>query len=299
MFFRRKPKIDEQVIQKLVQKLETTYMEKDIDKLTEMFHPDHRHISFLNHFVLMMNFQIYDISSEILYFDILLMSETEATFTYTRKHMYTCVNEEDENGTNPNNISSYYVQLKVEDKKIWIMKYNRYSELFLDIAGNILPGEKAVVPKDAMYYENMKRFIDVIQLNHFKPATYLTYSDSEFIGFYPEQELYAYRTSAKLTFDYFQEMAADSIADHTQEFIHGNDVEYSNVLVQEQHYSIIEMKFEVNSELQHELILSMLASDGFFMIRYLQSQNTPIEGDLREHILDMMKTATSKIDISS
>lgn len=150
MFFKRKPKINENTIKELVQKLETAYTDKKMEQLTKIFHPDHRDISFLNHFSLMMNFQIYNITSEILNIEILDMNEEEASFTYTRKHMYTCINEEDENGTNPNNISSYYVQLKVEEKSIWIMKYARYSELFLDLEGKILPGVKAVVPPGAV-----------------------------------------------------------------------------------------------------------------------------------------------------
>jgi hypothetical protein len=298
MFFKRKPKINENTIKKLVQKLETTYTDKEIEQLSKMFHPDHRDISFLNHLSLMMNFQIYNISSEILNLEILDMNEEEASFTYTRKHMYTCINEEDENETNPNNISSYNVQLKVEGKTIWIMKYARYSELFLDLEGKILPGEKAVVPPGAVYFGNMKRFIDIIRLEHFKPATYLTYSDSEFIGYYPEEERYAYRTSKKLTFDYFKKMEAGSIEEHTKAYIEGNTLEYSDILMQEENYSIIESKFKGRSELQHELILSMLAPDGFFMVRFLKSHNAPIGEELRRHLIEQMKIATTKLDVS-
>lgn len=297
MFFKRKPKINEQTIKELVQKLEKMYTDKDIEQLPKMFHPDHREISALNHFSLMMNFQIYNITSEILHLEILDMTGGEATFTYMRKHMYTCVNEEDENGTNPNNISSYYVQLKVEGKTIWIMKYARYSELFLDLDGRILSSEKAVVPLGAEFFGNMKRFIDVIRLEHFKPSTYLTYSDSEFIGYYPEKERYSYRTSEKLTFDYFQEMEAASIDEHTKGFIEGNTLEYSDILVQEEDYSIIEIKFEGSSGLHHELILSMLAPDGFFMVRFLKSRNTPIEEGLRRRLIEQMKEAAKKIEV--
>lgn len=297
MFFKRKVKISEQTIKGLVQELETAYTDKDIDQLTEMFHPDHRDITLLNHFSLMMNFQIYNITSDILTLEILDMSEENATFTYTRKHMYTCVNEKDENGTNPNNISSYYVQIKVEGKTIWITTYDRYSELFLDLEGDILPGEKAVVPPRANYFENLKRFIDLIQLERFVPATYLTYLDSEFIGYYPEKERYSFRTSEKLTFDYFQEMEADSIEEHTKGFIEGNTLEYSNILAQEDHYSIIELKFEQDSKLQHELILSMLAPDGFHMVRFLKSRNAPIEEDLRGCLIEQMKNAAVKLNM--
>ncbi|WP_080873810.1 hypothetical protein [Oceanobacillus timonensis] len=298
MFFKRKPKISEQTIKEIVQKLETTYTDKNIERMTEMFHPNHRDISFLNHFSLSMNFQIYNITSEVLNLEILDMSEEGATFTYTRKHMYTCVNEEDDNGTNPNNISSYYVELKVEGKTIWMMRYARYSELFLDTEGRILPDEKAVVPSGAKYFENMKRFIDVIQLEHFKPATYLTYSDSEFIGYYLETERYQYRTTEKLTFDYFEEMAAESIAEHTKDFIEGNPLEYSEILAQEKYYSIIEIKMQDHTGLKHELILSIDASDGFFMIRYLKSCNASIEEKLRQRLIEQMKIAATKIDVS-
>ncbi|MDI2585823.1 hypothetical protein OR571_01415 [Psychrobacillus sp. NEAU-3TGS] len=298
MLFKRKPKINEKKIKELIWKLETMYTDKEVEQLSKMFHPDHRDISFLNHFSLIMNFQIYDVISEILNLEVLDMHEGEASFTYTRKHMYTCINEEDENGTNPNNISSYYVQLKVEDKKIWIIKYARYSELFLDLKGKILPAEQAVVPPGAVYFDNMKRFIEIIQLEHFKPATYLTYTDSEFIGYYPEEERYSYRTSEKLTFDYFQKMEADSIEEHTNAYIEGNILEYSNILMQEQNYSIFESKFKGSSGLQHELILSIIAQDGFFMVRFLKSRNAPIEKALRQRLIEQMKIATTTLDVS-
>lgn len=298
MFLSRKPKLNEKTIMELVRKLEKTYTDKDMEQLKKMFHPDHRNTSFLNHFSLMMNFQIYNITSEILNFEVLEMHEEEVSFTYTRKHMYEGINEEDEDGTNPNNISSYYVQLKIEDKTIWIMKYAKYSELFLDLEGNILPGEKAVVPQVGNYFGNMKRFIDIIQLEHFKPATYLTYTDSEFIGYYPVKERYSYRTSEKLTFDYFQKMEAGSIEEHTNCLIEGNTLEYSDILIQEKNYSIIELKFEGRSGLQHELILSMLAPDGFFMVRFLKSRNTPIEEKFRRRLIGQMKTAATILDVS-
>jgi len=299
MFFKRKPKINEQTIKKQMQKLETTYTDKNIDKLIKAFHPDQHNISFLNHFSLMMNFQIYNITSEILNVEVLDMSEEEATFTYTRKHMYTCVNEEDENGTNPNNISSYYVQLKIEDKKIWITKYARYSELFLDLDGHILPGAKAVVPRMAYYYDNMKRFIDTFQLEHFKPATYVRYGDSELIGYYPEEERYSYDTSESLTYDYFQEIDTALIGEHTKILIEADNVEYGTIHMQEKNYSIIELKFRYSSELQHELILSMFAPDGFFMIRFLKSSNAPIKEEFRQHLIEKMKATASKLDVSA
>lgn len=298
MFFKRKPKIDEKTIKDLLLKLETTYTNKDIEQLSEIFHPDHRDISFLNHFSLMLNFQIYNITSEILNIEVLDMNEEEASFTYTWKHMFTCIKKEDENGTNPNNISSYYVQIKVENKTIWIVKYARYSELFLDLEGEILPEEKAVVPPGAIYMDNMKRFIDIIHLEHFKPATYLTYTDSEFIGYYPEEERFNYRTSEKLTFDYFQEMEAGSIEEHTHSYIEENTLEYSDILMKEENYSIIESKFKGSIGLQHELILSMLAPDGFFIVRFLKSHNAPIEEELRNLLIEQMKMATAHLDVS-
>ncbi len=154
-FFKKKAKITEEKIQELIQQLERAYMAKDIDQMTEMFHPDNRQISFLNHYSLMMNFQIYNIQSEILNLEIVELPEKEATFTYTRKHLYTCVNKNDENGENPNNISSYYVQIQAEGSQIWITKYSRFSELFLNTEGEILPYEQAVVPAAAQYYEKV------------------------------------------------------------------------------------------------------------------------------------------------
>ncbi|WP_066186774.1 hypothetical protein [Gracilibacillus timonensis] len=145
MFFRRKPKINEQTIQKLVQNLETAYINKDIKQLTDMFHPYHRDISFLDHSSLSMNFQIYDVTS----------------------------------------------------------------------------------------------------------------------------------------------------TEHTKEFIEGNPVEYSDIIAQEEDYSIIEIKIQGRSGLQHELVLNIVASDGFFMIRFLQSWNTLIDEELRQHLIEQMKKAAA------
>ncbi|UAL52573.1 nuclear transport factor 2 family protein [Bacillus sp. OVS6] len=100
-FFKKKTQISEQKVRELIQRLEAAYTEKDIEKLKKLFHPDYRDISFLNHFTLMMNFQIYNIQSEIMKIEILNLSDDEATFTYTRKHIYTCVNQNEENGENP------------------------------------------------------------------------------------------------------------------------------------------------------------------------------------------------------
>lgn len=123
------------------------------------------------------------------------------------------------------------------------------------------------------------------------------HSDSELIGYYPAEERYTYRTSEKLTFDYFQKMEAGSIEEHTKGYIEGNTLEYSNILMQEENYSLIESKFKGSSELQHELILSMLAPDGFFMVRFLKSHNAPIEEELRRHLIEQMKIAATKIDV--
>ncbi|KRG14603.1 hypothetical protein ACA29_05935 [Lederbergia galactosidilytica] len=138
-FFKRKIKLTEQKVREIVQKVEKTYTEKDLEELTNLFHPDHRKISFLNHFSLMMAFQIYNIYSEIIKLEILDLTEQKAIFTYTRKHLYTCINEQDENGENLNNISSFYVHIQVEDRQIWITKYDKYSELFLNRDGELLP----------------------------------------------------------------------------------------------------------------------------------------------------------------
>lgn len=290
-FFKKKPKITELTVQKLLEQLETSYTEKDIDKITNMFHPEHRDISFLNHFVLMMNFQIYDIQSEILKTEIIHLTEYEATFTYTRKHIYTCRNKNDENGENPNNITSYHVQIQVENKKIWIMKFAKYSELFLDINGELLQHERAVVPSNAQFFENMRPYIESFQLDQFKPGTYYLYSDSEFIGYYPAKELFSYETTEKFTVDYFEEMNAATIAEHTETYLNENTLNYSDIIEVTESYSIIETKFMKHSHLQHELVMSILGPDGFYMIRYLKSNNTPIEREARENWIQQMKVA--------
>jgi len=294
-FFKKKAKITEEKIQELIQQLERAYMAKDIDQMTEMFHPDNRQISFLNHYSLMMNFQIYNIQSEILNLEIVELSEKEATFTYTRKHLYTCVNKNDENGENPNNISSYYVQIQAEGSQIWITKYSRFSELFLNTEGEILPYEQAVVPAAAQYYENMKRFIEPFTLDGFLPATYYLYSDSEFIGYYPEKERFLFVTSERFTVDYFTEINADSIAEHTDIYLSENNLEYGAIIEQEENHSIIETKIISNDRLLHELVLSILASDGFYMIRYFKNNNSPIEKEVRQSWIDQMRASATKI----
>lgn len=295
-FFKKKTQISEQKVRELIQRLEAAYTEKDIEKLKKLFHPDYRDISFLNHFTLMMNFQIYNIQSEIMKIEILNLSDDEATFTYTRKHIYTCVNQNEENGENPSNITSYYIQTNRETNSIWITRFSKYSELFLDNEGEILPHEKAVVPSSAQFFENMKRFIESFQLDGFKPATYLLYNDSEFIGYYPELERFSYKTTEKFTIDYFIEMDTASVEEHTEIYIRENSLEYSDVIEIEGNYSIIETKFISNSRLQHELVLSILAPDGFFMIRYLKNNNSPVDQQLRQRWIDQMAAATSYLN---
>lgn len=294
-FFKKKTQISEQKVRELIQRLEAAYTEKDIEKLKELFHPDHREISFLNHFTLMMNFQIYNIQSDIIKIEILDLSEDEATFTYTRKHIYTCINKNDENGESPNNITSYYIQVKKEANSIWITRFSKYSELFLDEEGEIFPHEKEAVPSSAQFYNNMKRFIEPLQLDGSKPATYLLYDNSEFIGYYPENERFSYKTTEKFTIDYFTEMGAASVEEHTERYLRENSLEHSEVIKMEENYSLIETKFISNSLLQHELVLSMLAPDGFFMIRYLKNNNSPIKKQ-RQSWIDQMAAVTAYIN---
>lgn len=291
-FFKRTPKLTEQKVKKLVHELEAAYIKKDMEQITQMFHPDHRNISFLNHFTLMMNFQIYNIHTDILKIDIIYLSEDEATFTYTRKHIYTCVQKDDENRDNPNNITSFHVQVTVENQTVWINRFSKYSELFLDNMGDIKPNEMAVVPPDAQFFMNMKRYIETFQLDGFKPATYLIYSDSEFIGFYPENEHFSFTTTEKFTIDYFLEMNASSIKEHTDIYIQENSLDSSEIIEMEENYSIIEAQFSKDSRLQHELVLSITDQEGFYMIRYLNNNNAPLEPQKRSAWIEQMKRAT-------
>lgn len=290
--FKRTPKLTEQKVKNLVQELEATYIRKDIEKLTLLFHPNHRNISFLNHFTLMMNFQIYSIESGIMNVDIIHLTKDVATFTYTRKHMYTCIEKEDENGDNPNNITSFYVNVSVEGQTIWINRLSKYSEVFLDELGNILPNEMAVVPPNAQFFVYMKRYIESFQLNDLKPATYLVYSDSEFIGYYPENERFSFSTTEKFTVDYFSEMTASSIKEHTDLYIGENVLVSSEIIKMEEHCSIIETQFIKDSSLQHELVLSIIDNEGFYMIRYLKNTNTPLDSQKRLDWIDQMIKAT-------
>lgn len=286
--FKRTPKLTEQKVKDLVHKLESTYIRKDIEKLSQLFHPDRRNISFLNHFKLMMNFQIYTIDSHVMNIDIIHLTKDEATLTYTRKHMYTCIEEKDENGDNPNNITSFYVNVSVEGQTIWINRLSKYSELFLDTKGNILPNEMAVVPPDAQFFVNMKHYIESLQLNNLKPATYLVYSDSEFIGYYPENERFSFNTTEKFTVDYFSEMSASSIKEHTDLYIEENNLVSKEIIRMEENYSIIETQFIKDSSLQHELVLSIIDDKGFYMIRYLKNTNSTLESQKRLAWIDQM-----------
>lgn len=286
--FKRTPKLTEQKVKDLVHKLESTYIRKDIEKLSQLFHPDRRNISFLNHFKLMMNFQIYTIDSHVMNIDIIHLTKDEATLTYTRKHMYTCIEEKDENGDNPNNITSFYVNVSVEGQTIWINRLSKYSELYLDTKGNILPNEMAVVPPDAQFFVNMKHYIESLQLNNLKPATYLVYSDSEFIGYYPENERFSYNTTEKFTVDYFSEMSASSIKEHTDLYIEENNLVSKEIIRMEENYSIIETQFIKDSSLQHELVLSIIDDKGFYMIRYLKNTNSTLESQKRLAWIDQM-----------
>lgn len=296
-FLGRKARITEQKVQDIVQALEQAYTAKDIDVLTNMFHPDKRQISFLNHFQLMMNFQIYNIKSEIMDMEILMLTGEEAAFTYTRKHIYTCVNPADENGETLSNITSYYVKIAVDKKSVYITRYSPYSVLQLGKDGEILPGEQAVVPAGAQFFEKMQRFINEFDLTGFKSATYLQYNDSEMIGYYPEAQRYRYETLEQFTVDYFEKMQAASIKEHTETYLEQDILEQGEMLALEPDYSIIEAQFTKNSCFQHELVLSMAASDGFYMIRYLKNDDRPIDPEARHRWIEQMKSASAKIRI--
>lgn len=292
-FFKRKPKLNESTLKRVILQLEDAFTNKQINKLTEMFHPDSRGISFLNHFNLMMNFQIYNITSEILHMEILDINENSATLTYTRKHIYTCIQKEDENGTNPNNISSYYLKMVLENKRIWIEKYSRYSELFLDVQGNFYPDEEAVVPPGAQYFNQMECFIQIIKQEHLQPATYLIYDGSEMIGYYPIKERYSYYSTEKLTFDYFEEMDADTMSQHTEFLIDSNELETSKIIQQDDQHSIIELTFTSNHTLQYELIYSVLVKNNLLMARYLVNKEK-LERNIRNSLVEQMIQATKR-----
>lgn len=292
-FLKRKPKLNESRLKRVIFQLEDAFTNKQINKLTGMFHPDSRDISFLNHFSLMMNFQIYNITSEILHMEILDVNENTATLTYTRKHIYTCIQKEDENGTNPNNISSYYVKVVLENKRIWIEKYSRYSELFLDLEGNLYLGEEAVVPPSAQYFNQMEWFIQIIKQEHLKPATYLMYDGSEMIGYYPIKERYSYYSTEKLTFDYFEEMDADTMVQHTEYLIDSNELETSKIIQQDDQHSIIELTFMSNHTLQYELICSVLVNNNLLMARYLINEEKR-EKSIQNSLIEQMIQATKR-----
>ncbi|MFB1097441.1 hypothetical protein [Terribacillus sp. JSM ZJ617] len=294
--FKRKATINEETLIKLIRKLEKTFVAKDIDKLTDMFHPDHRDMSFLNHFSLMMTFQIYNVESQLLNFEILEQSEQEAAFTYTRKHMYTCVNEADENGDNPNNITSFYVQVQAEGRNIWVTRYQKYSEVFLDGKGDRLPDAKSVVPARADYFENMERFLPAFTLENLLPVTYTMYNGSEMLMYTSAEEIYAYNTKETFTIDYYEEMEAPSIADHTATYLQSNEIEFGEVLAQEKNYCIVETKVRKKGCLQHEIVLSISAADGFYMMRYVKDDNDNlIEPNRRKEWVKQMLAATSYI----
>ncbi|MDF2524625.1 MAG: hypothetical protein K0R31_2266 [Clostridiales bacterium] len=287
--------ISEANLRKFIQFLEQAYVEREEEKLTELFHPDRRKKSFLKHFEMQMLYQIYDIQSEILNFKLIDISEDKATLLYSRKHTYTCKNIEDEIDETPNNITSFYVEIISEDNSLYIFDYSSFSVLYLDKNGEVLPDERAVVPKRAQFFANMQRFINFFDLKEFTPATYKVYSDSEYIGYYPKEEIYEYNNSRSFTIDYFEEMNASSLEEHTNSYI-DQELVLGKVIEQAEDYSIIETQFMRDSQLNHELVLSLLAFDGFFMMRYQKSTNAAIDNETREAWIQQMKKATSVIN---
>lgn len=102
-------------------------------------------------------------------------------------------------------------------------------------------------------------------------------------------------TSERFTVDYFTEMNADSIAEHTNIYLSENNLEYGAIIEQEENHSIIETKIINNDRLLHEIVLSILASDGFYMIRYFKNNNSPIENEVRQSWIEQMRASATKI----
>ena len=282
------------LIANFIKRLEQAYVEKDEEQLTELFHPDQRNMSFLNRFQLQMLFQIYEISSEIIDLEVLDLFEDEVVFTYTRKHLYTCINSDDERDEKLNNLTSYYVEVSIEDGQLWITRYAPYSVVYLDKQGEILPGAEAVVPEWAQFFEKMQRFSKHFDLNNYQPATYKVYRDSEFIGYYPKDEFYKYENTEKFTIDYFEEMAAESIAEHNRIYLE-QELVLGEIIAETEEYSIIETQYEDEGPINHELVLSMLAPDGFFMIRYQRNKQL-IDPEVRASWIRQMQQAATEIN---
>jgi len=292
-FFKKKSPASEEELLRFIRRLEDAYMEQDELKLNACFHPDQRGMSFTRHVQLQMNFQIYQITSEILHFEKIESSEEEAVFTYTRKHLYTCKNPEDEQSPSLNNITSYYVKVVREKRSFWITKYTPYSVLYLDRSGEMLQGEAAVVPPNAQHFGAIQPLLACFRRDGLKPATYHTYAGSEFIGFFPEHEIFSYRTTEKFSVDFFETMEASDIREHTAIYL-DQELDFGEALEVGESHSIIETRTPGSQGTNHELVLSLLNRERFFMIRYMK-MGEPIPDEARSRWIEQMQEAAKTL----
>ncbi|WP_334077552.1 hypothetical protein [Paenibacillus sanfengchensis] len=293
LFFKKKSPASEEELLRFIRRLEDAYMEQDEIKLNACFHPDQRGMSFARHVQLQMNFQIYQITSQILHFEIVESSEEEAVFAYTRKHLYTCKNPGDEPTSSLNNITSYYVKVVREKRGFWITKYTPYSVLYLDRSGETLPGEAAVVPPNTQFFGRIRPLLACFQLDGLKPATYHTYSDSEFIGYFPENEIFCYRTTEKFSVDFFETMDAADIREHTEVYL-DQELDFGEALEVGVSHSIIETRTPGSQGTNHELVLSLLTREGLFMVRYMK-MGDPIPNEARSRWIEQMQEAVKAL----
>jgi hypothetical protein len=293
-FFKKNKDITQEELQAVVKGLEQAYMDKDEQGLTNRFHPDKRGMSFLNHFQLMLTFQIYNIKSEILEFELLSIDANKAVFTYTRKHMHTCVNPADEREEKRNQINSYYVEAVKENGSIWITRYSSYSTIYVDKQGEPLMGVDAVIPPGEELDPGIARFIPYFQLDSYVPATFHVYNNSQFIGYYPLGEYHRYQPSCTFTINYFDEMEAASVEKHTADYVSHETIVAAQVLHQTDCSSIVETQIMKNNVLEHELVTSLLTKEGFYMARFLYDKGEPMPSEERDKWKREMLALTEK-----
>lgn len=294
-FFKKNKSLTESDLRALVESLEQAYMQKDEQGLIKRFHPDKRGMSFLNHFNLMMTFQIYYIQSKILAFELLKLEGDHATFTYTRKHMHTCVNPADEREEKRNHIRSYYVEVVKEKGSIWITRYSPYSTIYVDKEGKPLQGVDAVIPPGEEIHPGIARYIPFFQLDGYTPATLHVYSDRQYIGFYPQEEYLRYQTSCTFSIDFFEVIEASSVKEHTEDYVSHEILLFAEILHQTDCSSVVETQYMKNNALEHELVASLLTKDGFFMIRYLHKTGVPMPPGEREKWKREMVALTEEV----
>ncbi|MFF2483799.1 hypothetical protein [Paenibacillus sp. NPDC058071] len=294
-FFNKKNKgLTEGDLRALIKGLEQAYMDKDEQGLINRFHPDKRGMSFLNHFQLMLTFQIYHIKSEILEFELLSIDTAHAVFTYTRKHMHICVNPADEREEKQNHISSYYVEVVKENGSIWITRYSPYSKIYVDKKGEPLTGVDKVIPPGEEIDPGIARIIPYFQLDSYIPATFHVYSNSQYVGFYPVGEYHRYRTSCTFSIDYFEKLEASSIEEHTEDYVSQETILNAHILQQSDCSSVVETQYMKNNVLEHELLASLLTNEGFYMVRFLYKRGEPMPSEEREKWQREMIALTEK-----